>query len=150
MYHGSTHILSTVIVKNFSWIVPLVSLNFLKRFLVFPILLFASISLYWSLRKAFLSFLLCKEQSYCKLQSYSFNSAFKWAYLSFPLVFLLFSAICKALSDNHFAFLHFFFLGMVLITASWTMSQTFIHSSSGILSIRSNSLNLFVTSTVWS
>ena len=29
---------------------------------------------------------------------------------------LLFSAICKASSDNYFAFLHFFFLGMVLIT----------------------------------
>ena len=29
---------------------------------------------------------------------------------------LLFSAICKASSDNHFAFLHFFFLGMVLMT----------------------------------
>ena len=31
----------------------------------------------------------------------------------------------------HFVFLHFFFLGMVLITASCTMSQTSIHSSSG-------------------
>ena len=30
----------------------------------------------------------------------------------------LFSAICKALPDNHVAFLHFFFLGMVLINAS--------------------------------
>ena len=35
-----------------------------------------------------------------------------------PLAFLLFSAICKASSDNHFAFLHFFILGMLLITAS--------------------------------
>ena len=34
---------------------------------------------------------------------------------------LLFSAICKASSDNHFAFLHFFFLGMVLITVLWTL-----------------------------
>ena len=31
-------------------------------------------------------------------------------------------------------FLHFFFLGMVLIPASYTMSQTSIHSSSGTLS----------------
>ena len=46
----------------------------------------------------------------------------------------LFSAVCKVSSDNHFAFLHFFFLGMVLITASCTMSRTFIHSSSGTLS----------------
>ena len=37
-------------------------------------------------------------------------------------------------SDSHFAFLHFFFLGMVLITASCTLSQTSIHSSSGTLS----------------
>ena len=66
------------------------------------------------------------------------NSAFKWVYLSFsPLVFasLLFKAICKASSDSHFAFLHFFFLGMVLIpVSSCTMSWTSIHSSSGTLS----------------
>ena len=46
-----------------------------------------------------------------------------------------------------FAFLRFLFLGMVLITASYTVSRTSIHSSSGTLSIRSNPLNLFVTST---
>ena len=58
-------------------------------------------------------------------------------YLSFsplPFASLLFSAICKASSDNHFAFLHFFFLGMVLITASYTMLQTSVHNSSGTLS----------------
>ena len=60
-------------------------------------------------------------------------------YLSFPLspfASLLFSVICKVSSDNHFAFLHFFFLGMVLITASCTMSWTSVHSSSGTLSDR--------------
>ena len=46
----------------------------------------------------------------------------------------LFLTICKASSGNHFAFLHFFFFGMVLITASCTMSQTSIPSSSGTLS----------------
>ena len=45
------------IVSIFAWNVPLVSLIFLKRSLVFPILLFSSISLHWSLRKAFLSLL---------------------------------------------------------------------------------------------
>ena len=53
-------------------------------------------SLHWSLRKAFLSLLVIL-----------WNSAFKWVYLSFsPLLLasLLFSAICKALSENHFAF----------------------------------------------
>ena len=39
------------------------------------------------------------------------------------------SAIYKASSDNHFAFLHFFFLGMVLITASCRLLKTSVHSS---------------------
>ena len=102
------------------------SLIFLKKSLEFPILLFSSVSLHWSLRKAVLSLL-----------AILWNSAFTWVYLSFsPLPFAspLFSAICKASSDNHFAFLHFFFLGMVLITASCTKSWTSVHSSSGTLS----------------
>ena len=41
----------------FAWNVPLLSLIFLKSSLVFHILLFSSISLRWSLRKAFLSLL---------------------------------------------------------------------------------------------
>jgi len=41
----------------FAWNVPLISLTYLKRSLVFPILLFSSISLHWSLKKAFLSLL---------------------------------------------------------------------------------------------
>ena len=95
----------------FAWNVSLVSL---KRSLVFPILLFSSISLHWSLRKAFLY-----------LHGILWNSVFKWVYLSFsPLLFssLLFTAICKASSDSHFAFLYFFFLGMVLIPVSCTTS----------------------------
>ena len=90
--------------------VPLVSLIFLKRSLVFPILLFSSISLHWSLRKAFLSLL-----------AVLWNSAFKWVCLSFsPLLFasLLFTAICKASSDSHLLFFHFFFLELVLIPVS--------------------------------
>ena len=124
----------------FAWNVPLVSLIFLKRSLVFPILLFSSVSLHWSLRKAFLSLL-----------AILWNSAFKWVYLSFfPLLFtsLLFTAIYKASSESHFAFMHFFFLGMVLIPVSCTMSQTSVHSSSGTLSTRSSPLKLFLTSTV--
>ena len=78
----------------FPWNVPLVSLIFLKRSLVFPILLFSSISLQWSLRKAFLSLAIL------------WNSAFLCLHLSFsPLLFasLLFTAICKASPDSHFA-----------------------------------------------
>ena len=51
-----------------------------------------------------------------------------------PLASLLFTAICKASSDNHFAFLHFFFLEMVLIPDSCTRSRTPIHSYSCPLS----------------
>ena len=76
-----------------------------------------------SLRKAFLSLL-----------AILWNSAFRWVYLSFSPLPLASLPICKASSDNHFALLHFFFLGMVLITASYTMSWTSIHSSSGTLS----------------
>ena len=49
-----------------------------------------------------------------------------------PLLFpsLLFTTICKASSDSHFAFLNFFFLGMILIPVSYTMSQISIHNSS--------------------
>ena len=69
----------------FAWNVPLVPLIFLKRSLVFPILLFSFISLHWSLRKAFLS-----------LFAILWNTAFKWVYLSFSLLLftsLLFTAI---------------------------------------------------------
>ena len=55
-----------------AWNIPLVSLISLKRSLVFPVLLFSSISLHWSLRKTFLNPL-------CVL----WNSVFKWVYLSF-------------------------------------------------------------------
>ena len=110
----------------FTWNVPLVSLIFLKRSLVFPILSFSSISLLWLLGKAFLSLLVLL-----------WNSAFKWVYLFFsPLLLasLLFTAVCKAFSDSHFAFLHFFFLEIFLTTASCTMSWTSVHRSSGTLS----------------
>ena len=82
--------------------------------------------LHWSLKKAFLSLL-----------AILWNSAFRCLYLSFsPLLSasLLFTAICKASPDSHFAFLHFFSMRMVLIPISCTMSQTSVHSSSGTLS----------------
>ena len=99
----------------FGWNVALVSLIFLKRSLVFPILLFSSISLH-------LLF---------------FGTLHSDAYI-FPFLFvftsLLFTAIFKAFLDNHFAFLHLFFFWMVLIPASCTMSWTSVHSSSGTVS----------------
>ena len=62
------------IVPIFAWNVPLVSLIFLKRSPVFPILLFSSISLHCSLKKGFFSLL-----------AILWNSAFRWLYLSFSL-----------------------------------------------------------------
>ena len=96
-------------------------------------------------------FALITRKAFLSLLVILWNSAFRWIYLSFPPLCsasLIFSSIYKASSDNHFAFLHFFFLGMILITLSCTMLQTSVHSSPGSLSIRSNPLNLFVTSTV--
>ena len=63
---------------------------------------------------------------------------------SFSLfTYLLFTAIYKTSPCSHFAFLHFFSMGMVLIPVSSTMSRTSSHSSPGTLSIRSRPLNLF-------
>ena len=61
--------------------------DFLKRSLVFPILLSSSISLHWLLRKAFLSLL-----------AILWNAAFKWVYLSFaPLLFFHFPTFHSSL-----------------------------------------------------
>ena len=96
-------------------------------YLVLPILLSSCNSLHCSLKKAFLPLL-----------ANLWNSAFSWIYFylsPLPFVSLLSSAICKVSSDNHFVFLHFFLFGMVLATASGTVLQTSIHSSSGTLSV---------------
>ena len=119
-----------------AWNIPLITPISLKRSLVFPILLFSSTSLYCLFKKAFLSLL-----------AILWNSAFSWVYLSLsplPFTSLHSSRICKASSDNYFVLLHFFSLGMVLITASSMMSWNSVHSSSGILSTRSNPVHLFV------
>ena len=65
------------------------------------------------------------EVYFLSLRAILWNSTFKWVYLSFsPLSFtsLLFSAICKASSDSHFAFLHFFSSRW-----SWSLSPVQCH-----------------------
>ena len=57
------------IVPIFAWNVPLVSLIFLKRCLVFPILLFSSISLHCSLKKALSWWCMARPIQYCKVIS---------------------------------------------------------------------------------
>ena len=78
----------------------LVSLIFSKRSLVFPIRLFSSISLHCSL--SYLSLLF-------------FGTLLSEGYISFIFCFAFhfssFLSYFKASSDNHFAFLHFFFCG---------------------------------------
>ena len=117
--------------QNFPLIFPI----FLKRSRLSPSVVF----LYF--------FALFIEEGLLVSLAILWNSAFSWMYLSlFPLLFtsLLSSAICKISSDHHFAFLLYFFFGVVLFTVSWTILQTSVHSSSGTLFTRSNSLNLFV------
>ena len=113
------------IVPIFTLNVPLVPKIFLKRSLLSHstvfLYFFALITEEGFFISPFYSLELCIQMEKSFLLSFSFN-------------FLLFSDICKASSDNHFAFLHFFFLGMVLITAFCTMSQTSVHSSSGTVS----------------
>ena len=124
------------IVHFLAWNIPFISPVFLKRSLVFPILM-SFIYLHCSFKKAFLCLTIL------------WNSAFSGYVFPFLLhLSLLCSAICKASSDNHFAYLFFFFFGMVLVTASCTVLWTSVHSSSGTLSTRSNPLNLFIISTV--
>ena len=82
---------------------------------------------------------------------YFLETCIHWLYPSLfhlPLATLLLSAIYKTSADNHFTFLHFFFFEIVLVTVSCTMLQIAVHSSSGTLSTRANSLNLFITSTM--
>ena len=66
-------------------------------------------------------FALITGEGFLFLLALLWNSAFRCIYLSFshlPLASLLFLGIFNTSFDSHFAFLHFFFLGMVLINAA--------------------------------
>ena len=125
----------------FAWNVPLGICNFLEEI---SSLFHSTVFLYF--------FALITEETFlispCSSLEFYIQMGISFLF-SFALAFLLFLAICKASSDNHFiTFLLFFFLGMVLIPVYCTMWWTSVHSSSDTLSIRSNLLNLFVSSTV--
>ena len=103
------------IVPILAWNVPSTASIFLKRSLVFPILLFSSMSLHWSNSNRSLLF---------------FGTLHSGGYI-FPLLLCLsplFSATYKASSDNHFAFLHFFFLGW-----SWSLPPVPCHEPLSIV-----------------
>ena len=109
------------IVPILAWSVPLVAPIFLKRSMLFTILLFSSNSCTVDLH-----FLIspCYSLEFCIPLCKSFP-------VSFVFHFSIFSAVFKASSGHPFSFSHLFFLGMVLVTTSRTMLQTSIHSSSG-------------------
>ena len=106
----------------FAWSVPLVYLIFLKRSLVFPILLFSSIFLHWSPRKTFLSLLAIFGTLHS--DGYIFRFLLCFSFLFFSQLF------ARPPQTATLPFLHFFLLEMVLIT----VLRTSIHSSSGTLS----------------
>ena len=129
------------IVPIFAWNIPLVFLIFLKRTLVFPILLFSS---YF--------FALITEEGFFICPCYSLELCIQMGIsflFSFVFTFSSFLSCCVRPPQTTILPCCISFWGeMVLVTTCCTMSQSSVHSSSGTLSIRSNLLNLFVTSTV--
>ena len=96
-----------------------------KGYLVFPILLFSSIILQYSLKEPSSSLLVILE-----------NSAFRWICLSFsplPFPFLLFSAVLRPSQTIILPLGHFFFLG-IDFGQPLLYNITSVHSSPGILS----------------
>ena len=114
------------IVPIFAWDVPFISAFFLKKSLVFPIIVFSSLFLHWSLRKPTFLFLLF----FGTLNSDGYIFAF------LPCLSLLFSQIFVRPPQTAILNFCIFFppLGMVLITASHTLFWTSIHSFSDTLS----------------
>ena len=129
----------------FAWNVPLVSLIFLKRSLVFPILLFSSISLHWSLRKAFLFFVI----SYSLLVFGTLHSSGISLLSSFAFHFPSFHSYLLGLLRQPFCLFAFLFLGNGFDHCI-LYNVTNLQSSSGTLSIGCNPFNLFVISTMYS
>ena len=111
----------------FAWNVPLVSLIFLKRVYFFPFYCFPLLLCidHW-VRLSYLSLLF-----FGTLHSNEYIFPFLLC-----ILLLFFSPLFERPPQT--TILSFFFLGMVLITVSCTMSRTSVHSSSGTLSIRSN------------
>ena len=114
------------IVPIFAWNIPLVSLLFLKRSLVFPILLLSSIFCtdHWK-RLSYLSWLFFGTM-------HSNGNIFDF-FLCLSRLFFS-QLFVKPPQTTILPFCIFSPLGMVLITASCTVSRTSIHSSSGTLS----------------
>ena len=78
------------------------------------------------------------------IQYHTLNLFITFSFISFNFVLsvMFFKTWIFLRLYSFFFFLHFFFLGMVLIPVPCTMSWTSNNSSSGTLSIRSSPLNL--------
>ena len=103
------------IVPIFAWNIPLISLIFLA----ISTLSLSVVFLYF--------FALFIEEGLLVSPCHSLELCIQLGipfYFSFAFCLLLSSATCKASSDNYFAFLYFFFFGMVLFTASCKILQT--------------------------
>ena len=120
------------IVPIFAWNVPLVSLIFLNRSHSIVFVYF---------------FALITEEGFLIYPCYSLELCIHMG-VSFLFSFAFHVSSKLFLRPSQTTILHLFFLGMVWIPASCTMSRTSVRSSSGTLSIRSNPLNLFLTFTV--
>ena len=107
----------------FAWNVPLISLIFFKRSLVFSILLFSCISLHWLLgRLSYFSLIL-------------WNSAFRWVYLFFsPLPFTFLSQLFVRPPQVTIFLFAFLFIEDDFDHCLLSMSWTSIHNSSVTLS----------------
>ena len=128
----------SIIVPIFTWNVPLVSLIFLKRSLVFPILLFSSISLHWLPRKTFYLSLLF----FGTLHSNGYNFPFL---LCFSLLFFS-QLFVRTPQTVILLFCISFSWGW-----SWSLPPVQCHEPLSIVHqalYRSSPLNLFLTSTV--
>ena len=126
------------IVPVFAWNVPLV-------WLVLEVISSLSHSV------VFLYFFaLVTEEGFLISPCYFFGTLHSNAYILpfFLCLSLFFSQLFVRPPQTAIIFLHFFSMGMVLIPVSCTMSWTSFHSASGTLSVRSRTLNLFLTSTV--
>ena len=85
-------------------------------------------SLYYSI-VSFYFFALINEAGFLLSPCYSLELCIEMdiSFLLLLCLSLLFSAIFKKSSDNHFAFLHFFFWGDGLTTTFCIMPQTSVH-----------------------
>ena len=71
-------------------------------------------------------FTLITEEGFLISPCYSLELCIKGVYLSLSLLLLaslLFTDICNISLDSHFAFMHFFFLEMVLISVSCSVQS---------------------------